>query len=478
MKFKIHRVGRISEAVIEPRNFTMFFGKNDSGKTYAASTIWATINFIKNIPEGRDFPGIPPELRTYLSSFKNRGIEEGVFQVSIGAEALNALQKSVLDHLNNNIKKVLADAIGYDGFGASKVTIELEHKEPVTLTCRITENKAPDELVEAPFIEREQQNLDIGGETDAEPKEATWNFEVSVEGANRYVSKLRANAFESAWIGNWLPADIREEIIGYACFGNDWSNFRNTLYIPAARTGIMLALNYFVDRVVRRAELPLEDDKGASDLPGPIRHFASEMVRAVHSRVPPSTQGNRLSRLVSGQLKRGRRRGSFLYAPEGTATEIPLASTSSLVTELSPLALMWRRIGPTTFLIFEEPEAHLHLEAQREMARVLAHLVKRGAKILITTHSDTFIQQINNLIALSDHPERASLVEQLELSDDEIIDRNSVAAYDFSCRDGTTKVIALKAENAGFGAESLNDVIVRLAKETILISNGRPDSDD
>ncbi|AXA75064.1 hypothetical protein CE206_00685 [Achromobacter xylosoxidans] len=457
----------------------MFFGKNDSGKTYAASTIWAVINFIKNLPEEKEFSGIPSELLNYLASIKDGQIEQGVFQFQIGPDALNQLQKSVLDYFSNNSKKVLADAIGYDGFGASKVAIELHHTEPANLKCSLKEYKAPDELVEAPFVESADGKVEADIEADVEPKETAWNFEVSVEGSDGYLSKLRAHEFESLWIKRWLPNDIREELIGYACFGNDWSNFRNTLYIPAARTGIMLALSYFVEGVVRRAELPFEDERGeASDLPGPIRHFASEMVRAGNIRFPPLSQGNQLSRLVTGQLRRGRRRGSFLYSPEGASAEIPLASTSSLVTELSPLALMWRRIGSSTFLIFEEPEAHLHLEAQREMARVLAYLVNRGAKILITTHSDTFIQQINNLIALSDHPKRASLVERFQLSDDEIIDRHSVGAYDFVCAEGVTKVIALEASKAGFAAESLNEVIVRLANQTILINNEWPEDDN
>lgn len=475
LKFKIDRVGRISEALVEPKNLTMFFGKNDSGKTYAASTIWAVINFVKNVPTGKEILEDSSELVAFLKRIDEDGVNEGTHSFTIAPGELNRIQGAVFEYLNKNLKKTLEDAIGYDGFGGSKVEIELEHTEPVTLKCSFAENREPSESVKM-ALEPALEALAV--DLDAEPPPKDWDFEISLSATDKVVSRLRARGWDWTWLNQFLPRDIRSEVIGYACFGEDWGKFRNTIYIPAARTGIMLALNYFVEGVVRRADMPFSEEKtGRGELPGPIRNFASRMVGSGFG-APKSTLGNSLSRLVGGEIRRGRRRGSFLYAPEGVAAEIPLASSSSLVTELAPLFLMGRRIGPSTFLIFEEPEAHLHLEAQREMARLLALLVNRGVKILITTHSDTFIQQINNLIALSDHPSRQSLAERLGLSEGEFINRDAVCAYDFVCADGITKAKRLPMTKAGFAADSLNDVILRLANETILINNEWPDAEE
>lgn len=46
----------------------------------------------------------------------------------------------------------------------------------------------------------------------------------------------------------------------------------------------------------------------------------------------------------------------------------------------------------------EEPEIHLHPEAQVAMVEILAHLVKRGFRVLLTTHSLTVLYALNNLV--------------------------------------------------------------------------------
>ena len=49
-------------------------------------------------------------------------------------------------------------------------------------------------------------------------------------------------------------------------------------------------------------------------------------------------------------------------------------------------------------LIIEEPEAHLHPGAQAAIALTLARLVRAGVRVIVTTHSYWFLQQLGNLI--------------------------------------------------------------------------------
>ena len=55
------------------------------------------------------------------------------------------------------------------------------------------------------------------------------------------------------------------------------------------------------------------------------------------------------------------------------------------------------------FVIIEEPEAHLHPELQQKMARLIINMMNLGIPVWITTHSDTILQHINNMMKLKNH---------------------------------------------------------------------------
>ncbi len=89
----------------------------------------------------------------------------------------------------------------------------------------------------------------------------------------------------------------------------------------------------------------------------------------------------------------------FLYRPDETARALRMSQSSSMVSELAPLVLFLRGIvRPGDLLIIEEPEAHLHPGAQAAVALTLARLVRVGVRVIVTTHSYWFLQQIGNII--------------------------------------------------------------------------------
>ena len=96
----------------------------------------------------------------------------------------------------------------------------------------------------------------------------------------------------------------------------------------------------------------------------------------------------------------------FSYRPQGWKDDLPLMRTSSMVSELAPVVLYVRHlVQPGNVLIIEEPEAHLHPGMQAVFARELARLVHAGVRIILTTHSEWFVEQIGNLVRLSELPE-------------------------------------------------------------------------
>jgi predicted ATPase len=51
-------------------------------------------------------------------------------------------------------------------------------------------------------------------------------------------------------------------------------------------------------------------------------------------------------------------------------------------------------------LMIDEPEMNLHPKNQRAMARFLASLVNQGIKVMVSTHSDYLVRELNHLTAL------------------------------------------------------------------------------
>ena len=96
----------------------------------------------------------------------------------------------------------------------------------------------------------------------------------------------------------------------------------------------------------------------------------------------------------------------FLYRPDGWERDLSLANTSAMVSELAPVVLYLRHIvQPGDTLIIEEPESHLHPTMQVEFTRLLAAAIKAGVRIIITTHSEWILEELANLLLMSELPE-------------------------------------------------------------------------
>ncbi len=97
---------------------------------------------------------------------------------------------------------------------------------------------------------------------------------------------------------------------------------------------------------------------------------------------------------------------SFFYRPKDWDRDIPLMNTSSMVSELAPVVLYLRHVvQPGETLIIEEPESALHPAMQVELTRLLAAAVKAGIRIIITTHSEWVLEELANLVLMSELPE-------------------------------------------------------------------------
>ena len=146
----------------------------------------------------------------------------------------------------------------------------------------------------------------------------------------------------------------------------------------------------------------------------------------------------RLKREIAGGAYRiDRRTGSIEFRPYASRESnarprnMGLHATSSAVKSLFGLWFyLEHQAAPGNILMIDEPELNIHPANQRLIARLLARLVNARIRVVISTHSDYIIRELNTLIMLS-QDRRGSLRRRYRYRDDEVLNPDLVGAYFF-----------------------------------------------
>ncbi len=213
-----------------------------------------------------------------------------------------------------------------------------------------------------------------------------------------------------------------------------------TYYLPAARSGILQSHKALASFVVRQSSLAGIEELDVPRLTGVISDFIGLILTLERSR-ESTTAIRKVASFLESEIIHGSvsmRDGSSLNYPEIYYTRdgerFELHKTSSMVSELAPIILFIRNLTrPRDTLILEEPESHLHPASQVQLALGLTRLLNGSVNLLLTTHSDYFLQQLTNLIRVK--PLTVEKREKFAYSDDESIPASSVGAYLFDTTD-------------------------------------------
>ena len=266
-------------------------------------------------------------------------------------------------------------------------------------------------------------------------------------------------------------------------------------YLPAARSGIVQGHKAIAGMVVRQSSYAATRSPEIPILPGIFTDFIGNMLdigqivgwSGWNVRRARRTRTKGVVDFLESEVVRGKvdldpggdaAHPAILYAPiagQPEAGEFPLDRTSSMVSELAPVVLFLKHlVSSGNLVVLEEPESNLHPASQRQMARAIVRLVNAGVKVIITTHSDYFVGQINNLLKLSHASPRKRKEEGYAAED--CLKPDNVSAYHFRMDDDLGGSVVDKLEmdpDFGIDEQEFTRVSEDLYEETVSLQGIR-----
>ncbi len=449
LELSVRNFGPIAEGIIELRPMTVFVGPSNSGKSYMAALIYALHSSLGVSPPQSDIFLFPKQL------YQER-LQANLNECPLSEEEI----EQVSDWLNEAVMHSQTPEGGSPAFLQlqgpvfGRISSVLEDGDYLIRTlnselARCFAVEGPQQLARYPS----EGNFSFTvGKGQVHGRASAFGFQYLYE-ITQTGPELRAAVSDTLQVPagdeprslqevlQWLKYRIVREVDRK----REWATStlsvlttesafnlmdplsRPAFYLPADRAGVVHAHRVVVRALIAGASRsPLRPDNLSPSLSGVIGDFLEQLVTFAGTPTRELGVYERLARSIETKLICGDVRAepseidypSFVYRPIGWEQDLPMVNASSMVSELAPVVLYFRHlIRPGNLLIIEEPEAHLHPEMQVYFARQLAAAVQSGVRILITTHSEWILEELANLVRLSDLPiERRKGIEDGEIA--------------------------------------------------------------
>lgn len=451
MKFTFENFGYIDQGSVELADLTLICGPNNVGKTYISYAIYGLLKHFKHYTDFR----ISKEDIEIL-------IDSGYLEIDLENYLENT--STWLEHVSHRFTERLSHFFSApdDFFQDSKLLMLFDKLN------------IDDEI---------NQRLVIGGI--GEKYDIYINKEAKSKLLN-IVMQLNGDEEERRKQGKFrlLSKDLIRNTISNAIFYYLMQkSLLETFSITSERTGIALFFkeldknkNDWIDAIIE------SDSKDVHDLENKISRYAEPIKDNINtirdydnlSKQKSFLAKNRkkyhaifdtLHELIGGNFESAN--GQVFYYPKPEENReralVPVYLASSATKSLFLIDFYINCLAKENgLLLIDEPELNLHPDNQRRMASLLARLVNSGVKVVITTHSDYLVKEINNRIMLSNSIlNKSELMEKNQLVDEDILQPSQVAAYGLGRKHAIDK---LKVDRYGVDL-TIFDVLIADANE-------------
>ena len=446
MKIKIQNLGAIKEANIDlSKRLIVFCGPNNSGKTYAAFIIYALTK---------------SGLKYHRSQSQNLFVQELIKkQKSIFKISTKEIWKYRIQELDN-IKKSL-DSI----FGISE-DVQKNLFADFAINVDQTEKEFDNKILEMNFSNELKINNTFITITKRSNKK-----EVELSLKDRTVSKENIEVLEL-----FLRSKLYS-LIGFYPFTSSHilPVERNSIYTFSKELSIQK--QEFLDRAQELSSKKSNRDpfhwlmRRSTRYPMPIRD-GLEIAEDLNNFSKTKTKFFELAEEIEDELLQGKvvvtKDGDVQYSSSKAKTKkVPIHLTASIVKTLSSLVFYLKHIATDNeLIIIDEPELNLHPNNQIYLTRIFAKLLNNGFRLLISTHSDYIVRELNNLVMASSKKEgiKEKAVE-LGYTSDMSLSHEKVGAYLFNFKNKSSRkviVAPIEVTETGFDVKTIDSTIDRL----------------
>lgn len=254
-----------------------------------------------------------------------------------------------------------------------------------------------------------------------------------------------------------------------------------TLYFPASRNGLILLYRDFfasradmaVNSYERKGDQWIGVIENYGEITQPVYEFLHFLQMYTESDDLKDFYKEELDffekKLLEGHISVNKQ-GIFSYQPDQEENLVPMYVASSMINEIAPFSLALTGTRLFKRLIVDEVETSLHPLKQQELMRFFCRLNRNGMKLILSTHSDTFVSKLNNMYVFTNRMAQGNkkIIEGSEFTEEDLLNLEDLSVYEFmECANGKYKVkeIAGDPEMGGYQFDLFTNSVVKLYEE-------------